>query len=455
MAERASLVRLVEQVHTARLWARTWRLAELLPVMSDWRSWERTHQLALDAARQAGDADAEAGIMRSLGALYRELGRYDEAVALLTRAAEIFENHGDRQRWAAVPRNLGDVYRYQGRLAEAIEAFSAGLAVFRSAGDSRAEAGALNGMADAHRGLSQWAEAGSAFQACIGIYHDLADRLEEARAGIRYALVFRDQYLSERAIPLLEDGLRVVRELGDRRWWRSGAVDGPGAGVVPSGRDRFRGEDHRRASGVVMSSMPAAGEATRYEEILAGCSVRPGDLAARFVRASRAARAAVEAASEHEAAIWDVPPPGPFTPCAVTHDQPHRQGDGLRAAGTTDGDAKRTTAIQEDPVGGMSALAWPGAVVSVARRVLVMAGGGALAAWVADRSLLSWACLLPRSTSISTSCARGRSRHRSGCVMSGTGWAWRSAGVFSAWRRSTGLRARSTRGSASGPTGGR
>jgi tetratricopeptide (TPR) repeat protein len=146
MAERASLVRLVEQAHAARLWAQTWQLAELLPVMfdwrADWRSWERTHQLALDAVRQAGDADAEAGIMRSLGALYRELGRYDEAVSLLTQAAAIFESRGDQQRWAAVLRNLGDTYRYQGRLAEAIETFSAGLALFRSAGDSRSEAGA-------------------------------------------------------------------------------------------------------------------------------------------------------------------------------------------------------------------------------------------------------------------------------------------------------------------------
>jgi hypothetical protein len=34
------------------------------------------------------------------------------------------------------------------------------------------------------------------------------------------------------------------------------------------------------------------------------------------------------------------PPAGPpFTPCAVTLDQLHRQGDGPRAAGTTDGDA--------------------------------------------------------------------------------------------------------------------
>jgi tetratricopeptide (TPR) repeat protein len=222
MAERASLVRLVEQAHAARLWGRTWQLAGLLPVMfdwrADWRSWEHTHRLALDATRQAQDADAEAGIMRSLGALYRELGRYDEAVTLLTQAASIFERSADRRQWAAVLRNLGDTYRYQGRLAEAIETFSAALAVFRSAADTRSMAGVLNGMADAHRGLSQWDQSRSAFQACIGIYRDLADRLEEARATIRYALVFRDQYLSEQAIPLLEDGLRVVRELGDRRW---------------------------------------------------------------------------------------------------------------------------------------------------------------------------------------------------------------------------------------------
>ena len=49
-----------------------------------------------------------------------------------------------------------------------------------------------------------------------------------------------------------------------------------------------------------------------------------------------------------------VPAGLPFTPCAVTLDQLHRQGDGPRAAGTTDGGRQRTTAIQEDPVGGMS-----------------------------------------------------------------------------------------------------
>ena len=221
-AERASLVELVGRAHAARLWEQAWRLAEALPVVfdwrADWRAWERTQRLALDAATQNGDMMAQARTLRSLGSLYRELGRYDEAVTLLTRAAGIFGDRGDRHQWATATRHLGDVYRYQGRLLAAIGSFSDALEVFRDEGDTRSVAGALNGTADAGRGLARWEESASTFRDCIDIYRELGDRLEEARAKIRYALVFRDQHLSGQAIPLIAEGLEVARELGDRRW---------------------------------------------------------------------------------------------------------------------------------------------------------------------------------------------------------------------------------------------
>jgi tetratricopeptide (TPR) repeat protein len=221
-AERDSLITLVGQAHAARLWDQAWRLAEALPVMfdwrADWRAWERTQRLALDAATQNADTTAKARTLRNLDCLYRELGRYDEAVTLLDQAAEIFGDLGDRHQWATAMRHLGDAYRYQGRLADAIGAFSDALAVFRVLGDARSVAGALNGTADACRGLARWEESAGAFRECIGVYRDLGDQLEEARATIRYALVFRDQQLSGQAIPLIAGGLEVVRRLGDRRW---------------------------------------------------------------------------------------------------------------------------------------------------------------------------------------------------------------------------------------------
>ena len=222
IAERATLVELVGQAHAASLWDHAWQLSEALPPLfewrADWRSWERTHQLALDAAHRSADVTAEARTMRSLGTLYRELGRYDEAVSLLTRAADVFAECGDQHHRAAAMRTLGDTYGYQGRLADAIEAFTEALALSRAEGDTRSLAGALNGMADALRGLARWDESAAAFRDCIAIYQSLGDRMEEARAKVRYALVFRDQHLSGRSLPLLAEGLDVARQLGDRRW---------------------------------------------------------------------------------------------------------------------------------------------------------------------------------------------------------------------------------------------
>ena len=67
-------------------------------------------------------------------------------------------------------------------------------------------------------GLSRWEESTTAFRDAIALYHDLGDRLEEARAQVRHALVFRDQHLSSQAITLITAGLETVRQLGDRRW---------------------------------------------------------------------------------------------------------------------------------------------------------------------------------------------------------------------------------------------
>lgn len=221
-AERANLISMVQQVHAAELWGQTWQLAQALSVMfswrADWRAWEQTHQFALEGARLSGDDRAQAEVQCSLGLLYRELGQYDQAVAMLTNASENFRRLGDEHQWATALRNLGDTYRYQGLLEEALKAFATALAVFQNVHDQRSVAAALNGMADAHRGLSQWDEAERAFGRCIAMYRDLNDKLEKTRSTVRFAMVFRDRDLHDRAEPLFWEALEAFRALGDRRW---------------------------------------------------------------------------------------------------------------------------------------------------------------------------------------------------------------------------------------------
>jgi tetratricopeptide (TPR) repeat protein/transcriptional regulator with XRE-family HTH domain len=220
--EKASLIAAVQGAYETDLWDQTWQLVESLAVMfdlrADWRDWNATHALALQATQNAGNEHAEAVIRRHLGRLYRELGRYDDAATMLQRAADIFLRLGDKHRWATVLRNLGDTYRYQGRLDVAIESFGTAVSVFDAVGDHRSRAGALNGMADAYRGLSRWADAEARFEQCIATYREIDDRLEQARSTVRYAMVFRDRQLNSRAEFLMSQSLTVFDDLADRRW---------------------------------------------------------------------------------------------------------------------------------------------------------------------------------------------------------------------------------------------
>ncbi|MFG3282486.1 BTAD domain-containing putative transcriptional regulator [Streptomyces sp. NPDC048111] len=93
------LAHLVGQAHAAGLWAQTVRLADALAAPLErtaaWEDWEKTHTLALGAARSAGDLGAQARVLRSLGDLYwqqRRTGRaarlYEEALGAAERARE-------------------------------------------------------------------------------------------------------------------------------------------------------------------------------------------------------------------------------------------------------------------------------------------------------------------------------------------------------------------------------
>lgn len=222
ITERRSVVSLVELSSEFGLLDQTWRLVEPLPAMfnfrADWNDWQHTHELGLGAAQESGNKLGQATMRRSLGMLYRELGRFDEAVHEFQEALRLFHLLKDVDSAAAVQCHLGDTYRYQGLLNDAISAFRAALNAFEASGDLRSTAGALNGLADARRGLSQWEESEHDFDKCIAIYRELGDPLEEARAKVRFSQVHRDRCLNPQAESLLAQGLAVFRTAGDRRW---------------------------------------------------------------------------------------------------------------------------------------------------------------------------------------------------------------------------------------------
>jgi len=220
-SERSALVLLVSQAFDLELWDESWQLAEPLTAMfnwrADWRDWEETHQVALQAAERAGSSAGQAVIQNNLGLLYRELGRFDDAIGLLTASAGTFAASGDEHREALARRNLGDAYRYKGLLEAAISSFQTSVDAFERYADQRSIAGALGGMADAMRGLSRWEESESRFSRALDIYRQVGDPREEARTKMMLAMLHRDRWRNAPAAALSREGTTAFAELGDKR----------------------------------------------------------------------------------------------------------------------------------------------------------------------------------------------------------------------------------------------
>jgi len=220
-SERSGLVLLVTQAFEAELWSETWKIAEPLIAMfnwrADWKDWEDTHRIALQAADHAGSTAGKAVIQNNLGLLYRELGRFDEAIGLIEASVTAFSELGDEHREALARRNLADAYRFKGLLNAAISSFQSSLDVFERYSDQRSVAGAVGGMADALRGLSRWEESEIRFSRSLDLYSQLGDRGEEARTKIMLAMVYRDRWRNAPAVSLLREGIAAFAELGDKR----------------------------------------------------------------------------------------------------------------------------------------------------------------------------------------------------------------------------------------------
>jgi tetratricopeptide (TPR) repeat protein len=117
--------------------------------------WEEADTLGLYCARATDNRDQEARMLRRLGLLTRDLGRYPEAEAYLTAAAEIFQDLGDQHRAATARGTLGVVQLRQGRSAQAAETLTRVLEAHRESGEQREVALVLIDLADTHIELGQ------------------------------------------------------------------------------------------------------------------------------------------------------------------------------------------------------------------------------------------------------------------------------------------------------------
>lgn len=203
-AETSAVVRAVERAHELGVdRAATLLVSSLLSsafaIRNEFDGWQRTHEVALELAREGDDRRAEAVVLAGLGQLHyekddftaalthfeqalrhadavdddtaravclvgigtvhRELGHVTLAHDTLTTAAELGARLGDDNVVGAAEYGLGSLHRDHGDLADAADRFRNAAQRYAAADDPRGEALAMRGLSLCHRALGEYPRA--------------------------------------------------------------------------------------------------------------------------------------------------------------------------------------------------------------------------------------------------------------------------------------------------------
>jgi len=162
-----------------------------LAVHNRFRSWERTQEAALRAARLSGDPRGEAVAGAGMGRLRREQDRYRESEAWLRSALDGFARACDEEGEASTRIELGTLFRETGRFAAATEQLDrAGpLVCGPASGEGLALISYVRGTVS--RELGRDGEAVVQLQDALGRYRGLGDMRREALVLRSISLVHR------------------------------------------------------------------------------------------------------------------------------------------------------------------------------------------------------------------------------------------------------------------------
>jgi len=216
--EQAGLVSAVHQAAQAGLPELCWDLAMTLVTLfeSDYQAddWRRTHEVALEAARRAGNRLGEAAMLYSLGHLALT-ERPASAARFLDPALVAFEqlDHGHGRALALA--GLAFIDRLNGHYELALSRYSTALGLFRQAGDPVGVVDCLTSMAQIHADREEFEAARDLLEEALAACQALAAPRSIAQTDYRmgsFLLLTGKLTQAERHLRI---SLQVVRDEGD------------------------------------------------------------------------------------------------------------------------------------------------------------------------------------------------------------------------------------------------
>ncbi|MEV0232675.1 BTAD domain-containing putative transcriptional regulator [Nonomuraea sp. NPDC050786] len=219
--ERPNLLAAIRQAAELGLHSHTWQLAEATWVYFElrqaWDDYGAAQLIALESARRAGDAYAEAQALDAMGNLYHRTDRLDDARDCVEQALRLFQRLGDRSQEAIALAHLATVRYLEGRLGEGIDLAKRSLTIARQSGDAQGQVLALNALAATYTLAHRHEEAIEAAGVAVDVQRTLNDR-----RGLAYVIdSLGDAHAGSGALDAAaaryRQALELNREIGNRR----------------------------------------------------------------------------------------------------------------------------------------------------------------------------------------------------------------------------------------------
>jgi tetratricopeptide (TPR) repeat protein/transcriptional regulator with XRE-family HTH domain len=183
-----------------------------------WDQAAALHQVALTAAREAGDRAGQAGTLHDLGLLSPVMGDYSASVESLAQAVALYADIDDRAGQVYALCQLGWVYVSTGDYPAAIANHEQALTLARGSGDQGAEACALQTLGFAQQLTGDYLASAANLADALALYRRLGRRLGQAETltSLGRLQTLTGDYAA--ADSNLRQALEIFRDLGDRSY---------------------------------------------------------------------------------------------------------------------------------------------------------------------------------------------------------------------------------------------
>ena len=207
-----------------------------------------------------------ATILNTLGGIYRNEKRFEEALESFSLAAEIWDENGDVVRYISAKNNIGNVHADMDDAEAAAEIYTElasdytdAIAQYLAGEDDAVAARLLDGVGDLYRiRLNDLDLAIEAYQQAIGLWKALENATSEAASWTRLATVYRSTDNPGASIDALEQAISLYHDLGNydreaRQWLDLGKLYQEEQNYVPAivamyqARDLWEKEDGRES----------------------------------------------------------------------------------------------------------------------------------------------------------------------------------------------------------------